>query len=94
MSKSIAEKISNDVEHTVDEVVHDLRKVQKQVRARADETLDAMTDFAADAGERAEAVVKMAAKTVRERPVMAIAIAAGVATAFGFLIGRIAPRKA
>jgi ElaB/YqjD/DUF883 family membrane-anchored ribosome-binding protein len=93
MSKSLAEKISNDVEHTVDEVVHDLRKVQKQVRARTDETVDAMSGFAADAGERAQALAKKAAQTVRKRPVMTVAIAAGVATILGFVIGRVAPRK-
>jgi ElaB/YqjD/DUF883 family membrane-anchored ribosome-binding protein len=93
MSKSLAEKISNDVEHTVDEVVHDLRKVQKHVRARADETADAVSGFAADAGERAQVLAKKAAQTVRDRPVMTVAIAAGVATILGFIIGRVAPRR-
>ncbi len=94
MSKSIAEKISNDVEHTVDEVVHGLRKVQMQVRGRADETVNAMTNFAADASECAQVLTKKAAKSVRDRPVTTVAIAVGIATVVGFIFGRFAPRKA
>jgi ElaB/YqjD/DUF883 family membrane-anchored ribosome-binding protein len=94
MTKSIAEKISRDVENTVDEVVHDLRSARKEVGARAEDTVVAISEFAADARDRAKALTKTAARTLRDRPVASVAIVASVATILGFLIGRISPRKA
>lgn len=93
MTKSVAAKFSRGLEHTADEVVHDLRHVQDRVRARAEDTVEAITDFAAEARDRTQALAKTTVRTIRTRPIMTLAIAAGLATLVGFVIGRAAPRK-
>jgi ElaB/YqjD/DUF883 family membrane-anchored ribosome-binding protein len=94
MTKSVAEKFSRGLEHTADEVVHDLRNAQQRVRARAEDAADAITDLVAEARDRTQALAKTAVRTVRDRPITAVAIAVGVATILGFVIGRVVQRKA
>jgi ElaB/YqjD/DUF883 family membrane-anchored ribosome-binding protein len=94
MTKSVAEKFSRGLEHTADEVVHDLRHAQQRVRARAEDAADAITDLVAEARDRTQALAKTAVRTVRDRPITAVAIAVGVATILGFVIGRVVQRKA
>jgi ElaB/YqjD/DUF883 family membrane-anchored ribosome-binding protein len=93
MTKSIAQKIVREAEHAADEVVHDFSKARRQVAARTEDTLAAISEAASEARDRTQALAKTAVRTVRDRPVASVAIAAGLATIIGFIVGRFAPRK-
>jgi ElaB/YqjD/DUF883 family membrane-anchored ribosome-binding protein len=93
MSKSVAEKISRDVEATVDDVIHDLRRVRKHLGAGVESAVVAVNDLAADARDGTQALAKTTVRTIRARPITALAIAAGLATLLGFVIGMAVPRR-
>jgi len=93
MTKSIAELVSRNVEHVVDEVVHDMGDARKRFEAKTGRAISAVNDWAADARDRTTAVAKSTARTVRDRPFASIAVVGGLTAILGFLVGRVATRK-
>lgn len=92
MTKTATQKIARQVEDTVDEVVHDLRKASHRINHQAEKQVTrAVAKFnktskvvAAEAREVAEA----ATETVKAHPLKSVAIMAGVAALIGYAFGR------
>lgn len=93
MTKTIAQRVSRNVEHVVDEVVHDMGHARKRFEAKTEGAIAAVNDWAADARDRTTAVAKSTARTMRDRPFTSIAVVGGLTAVLGFLIGRLTTRK-
>lgn len=100
MPSKTPRSLSRDVEQVVDEVVHDVRRGAKRLRAEAGEVAGrtavainrSAKAIAAEAKDRGEVLADTASQAIKARPMTAVAVVAGAAAITGFLIGRLLRR--
>jgi ElaB/YqjD/DUF883 family membrane-anchored ribosome-binding protein len=93
MRKSVVEKLEDRFEDAVNDGVRALKSTEKRVAARAEDALGRVVEMSHEVGDQARAVGERAVKTVRQRPLVSAGVLAIVATAIGFLVGRVSRRK-
>lgn len=101
MSKLLTKDVGREIDDTLDEVVHSLKKLAKHLGRDASDELsqttaglaDAAVKLAAEAKTQGKALAKAAGKEVREHPAATAAIAAAAVALVGLAVAKRATAK-
>ena len=101
MSKSVAKKLVHDVDHALEDILHELKKAGERLGDEADDALSAAAarlseaahGLAVEARAQSQVLAKNAVTEVKAHPVATAAMAAAAAALIGLAIAH-RPEKA